>query len=275
MTMSAWTGLAAIVGACWLAASACDTAAPKRPSPDATPRITGPSVRPEDPSYRLTLLRSREETLRQRGDKADGDMSVRVERVAATSSALRAGETLTISAEYVVLGPDASAPVSFRVHHDVVFVGQSWRRFTRDVTAPQGTYKVDLAWPVPADAADGPYEFAIEVETGGREPGRAERVPFTVLAQPAARPQSPSPEPAAPVPAPPSPPARRAMVEVAVESARIRREPAEISPVFATVPRGTRLELLEERPREAWGIKVNTQAGEPGWMQPRDVIIRR
>jgi hypothetical protein len=65
------------------------------------------------------------------------------------------------------------------------------------------------------------------------------------------------------------------MVEVAVESARIRREPAENSQVFATVPRGTRLELLEERPREPWGIKVNTQAGEPGWMQPRDVIIRR
>ena len=272
MTLSARTGLAAIVAACWLAASACNTAAPKRPGPDAPTRITGPSVRPEDPSYRLTLLRSREETMQERGAKAGSNVSVRVEQVAATPSALKAGETLTVSAEYVVLGPDASAPVSFRVHHDVLFVGQSWRQFTRDVIAPQGTYKVDLAWSVPADAADGPYEFAIEVEAGAREPGRAARAPFTVLAQPAARPQPPPPAPATPVP-PPS--AHRAMVEVAVESARIRREPAENSPVFATVPRGTRLELLEERPREAWGIKVNTQAGEPGWMRPRDVIIRR
>jgi hypothetical protein len=271
MTMIAWAGLAAVVGACCLA-SACSTTTPKRPSPDATPQITGPSVRPEDPSYRLTLLRSREETLRERGAKADGELSVRVERVAVTSTAVRAGETLTVSAEYVVLGPDASAPVSFRVRHDVLFVGQSWRRFTRDITAPQGTYKADLAWPVPADATDGPYEFAIEVETGGREAARAERAPFTVVSQPAAGPQSPPPAAAAPVPAPP---ARRTMVEVAVESAKIRREPTANSPIFATVPRGTRLELLEERPREAWGIKVNTQAGEPGWMQTRDVIIRR
>jgi hypothetical protein len=269
MTMSARTGLAAIVGACWLATSACNTTASKRPGPDATPQITGPSVRPEDPSYRLTLLRSREETLRERGGNAGGDVSVHVERVAVTSTTVRSGETLTVSAEYVVLGPDASAPVSFQVRHDVLFVGQSWRRFTREITAPQGTYKADLAWPVPADATDGPYEFAIEVETGGREPARAERAPFTVVSQPAARPQSPPPAAAVP------PPARRAMIEVAVESAKIRREPTANSPVFATVPRGTRLELLEERPRDAWGIKVNTQAGEPGWMQTREVIIRR
>ena len=91
MTMSARTGLAAIVGACWLATSACNTTAPKRPGPDATPQITGPSVRPEDPSYRLTLLRSREETLRARGGNAGGDVSVHVERVAVTSTTVRSG----------------------------------------------------------------------------------------------------------------------------------------------------------------------------------------
>jgi hypothetical protein len=217
----------------------------------------------------LTLVRSREQTAQRLGYRPEEGAIVRVEQLQVAPSSLTAADTLTVSGEYVVLGPDPNAPVTFRAHHEVLFVGQSWRRFGREITAAQGTYKLELPWRVPPDAAEGPYGFLIEVEVSGRPLPGSERALFTVFAEPLPASRGPAPVP------PVTPAPRAAMVEVSVESARIRKGPSEESPVFATVPRGTRLELVEERPREPWGIKVNTPVGEPGWMQLRDVIIRR
>src|SRR5262245_42027311 len=259
----------AVMGTFWLVAGACRTAPPKRVEPGPALRITAPVVRPEDAAYRLTLVRSREQTAERLGYRPEEGSIVRFEQLKVAPNSLKAAETLSVSGEYVVLGPDPNTPLTFRAHHEVFFVGQSWRRFSREITAPQGTYKLELPWRVPPDAAEGPYGFLIEVEMSGRPLLGSERALFTVFAEPL-------PAPRTPAPAPPSVPApKTATVEVSVESARIRKGPSEESPVFATVPKGTRLELVEERPREPWGIKVNTPVGEPGWMQSRDVIIRR
>src|SRR5262249_28364371 len=142
-----------------------------------------------------TLVRSREQTAERLGYRPEEGSIVRIEQLKATPSSLKAADTLTVSGQYVVLGPDPNAPLTFRAHHEVLFVGQSWRRFSREITVPQGTYKLELPWRVPPDAAEGPYGFLVQVEMSGRSLLGSERVPFTVFAEPLPAPRAPAAAP--------------------------------------------------------------------------------
>lgn len=109
----------------------------------------------------------REQAVRDTGyTPAQGNL-VRVERVQASPTQVRAGQSVNLMATYTVLSPQSQA-VTVRetreVRHDGVLVANPTTEFQRD----DGTFTSALPITLPRNAARGTYEVTTTVTAGDR-----------------------------------------------------------------------------------------------------------
>lgn len=108
--------------------------------------------------------RTREGTAQTLGYTPDQGDVVRIEEVSVNPQAVRPGETVNVSMQYMMITPQGSAPVRVREVRQLYYRGQLVGHPVLEIDRVDGTYWSTLPITLPAAAEPGRYEVVVSIE---------------------------------------------------------------------------------------------------------------